>query len=167
MSKTTADQAKEALDTFNDLKKDIDKIKDSVDTAMNEASAATKKFEGATTAVKEMTQAIMLHEMSLRKLYMGYTAQSILSDALIRYMAGYEKGDYLKEMEKVAEKGGDVQLADMEIKNKDFDVRRLSDIAQEIADAQAKATEDAKKMRDLSESTIVAPDGKPVLRVVK
>ena len=166
MSKTHTDQLKEAVETFDSIKDELQTLKSRLSDVGDDASKALKQFEGAEKAVKEMTSAIMLHEVALRKLYMGYTSHSIIADALIRYMAGYEKGDYTKELEKAAD-GNDIQLKDLEIKNSAFDVQRLSDIAQEIADAQADANEKQRKMRELSESTIVAPDGKPVLKVIK
>lgn len=167
MSKTHTDQLKEAIETFETIKENINTLRSRVSDVETNSNKALKQGEGVETAIKEMTSAIMLHEVALRKLYMGYTSHSIIADALIRYMAGYEKGDYTKEIEQVAENGEQIQLKDLAIKNPDFNVQRLSDIAQEIADSQAEANEKQRKIRELSETTIVAPDGKPALRVIK
>jgi hypothetical protein len=146
----------------------LDNLSTRVGEIDNSCRENDKELEGVRTAFKELSSAIVMHEMAIRKLYIGYTSQSILADALVRYMAGYEEGDYLNEVQKVKDSGRGPELQDLLAKNPQFDGARLAAIAKEIASVQAEEHAKAKAEADEAQtSKILAPNGKPVLKLVK
>jgi hypothetical protein len=108
-----------------------------------------------------------MREVAIRNLYIGYLSQKVLTDTLVRYMAGYKAGDFRKECEKMAESSTPAELQDLLISDPNFDIARFAAIAEEINQVMSEERKAKQQAEELAQKTIVAPDGKPALRIVK
>ena len=95
----------------------------------------------------------------------------VMNEALPRYMAGYVKGDYQKEIEarQNADPNSDALLLD---KGNDFDQPRFKDVVGDVAQfIMATRAEAMRKQQEEATPKIVVPGGaatnKPTIRLVK
>lgn len=152
---------------IQELKDQVAKMNERLGEVDNRSRESAEENGRFRTAFSEFTQGITIHEIAIRKLYMGQTSNNLIIDALMRYLAGYKAGDYLAEREKVKTSGKEATIVDMATRDPNFDGERFQAILQEISDYESEQAKIAKAERKASETQILAPNGQPALRVIK
>ena len=143
---------------------DIKKIAD-LETKVRESEERVKDMEDA---MEGMYAGLMNLEKSLKGLFLSSISSQIMEETITRYMAGYEQGDYTKEIE-MAQNGDAKSPSEFKllIKDKGFDQARFNALAEEIGrlmiEMRSKAAQEAAAKKAVPAGpTLIGLDGKPL-----
>ncbi len=156
------------------LKKDHERLVE-VDNSLRKLSTDsevfTKNTEESLLAIEETIESI---GTIVQRLFMTTTAQAIMLEAITRYVAGYEVGDYAKEIETNAQTAEGDKARNYAIidKGTGFDSARfmgilaeVSTVMREVEMQKVKAAQ--ARQKEAQAATIVTPGAKPGLRIVQ
>jgi len=149
------------------LKYDVESLGKRISDVDNMARKDNTTLEDLNTAFTEHARALRYIAMQMQELIIGYHSQSFMSDTMIRYLAGYEKGDYRAEVAKFTSENRKPELTDLLVKDPKFDVERFDAIAQEIAEVEKEAAQARAEQMKAEKSAIVQPNGKPAIQIVR
>jgi hypothetical protein len=160
MPELTVEQAQELIEGLKKRVADID----------NQVRVHDSAITDIQPALEDMSHSLEILNVAMQNLFFTQSQDQILIETVVRYLAGYKKGDFESEMKTVNEQieaGKEPEGFTVRSKN-DFDAALFYDLAQEIgtqfaetrkkkmAQAKAKyAEEEAKKVR------------KPTIQIVK
>lgn len=129
-----------------DLQDTIEKVRN-LGTHLNSVDDMTtnhkKMLEEVGPALAETERSLEIMNVALQNLFYNQSNDQILIETVVRYMAGYQPGDFTKEMETVSQseqEGKEPEGFTVQPKN-DFDSKRFYAIAEDIASC-------LKQMRD-------------------
>lgn len=133
----------------------------------NQVRVNIEKLTDMEDAVEAMYAGILNLEKSLKGLFLSSISSQIMEETITRYLAGYEKGDYIKEIEMA--QNGDAKAPSefrLLIKDKGFDQVRFNELAEEVGklmiEMRAKAAQQSAQKSAAASSKIVGLDGKPM-----
>lgn len=121
-------------------------------------------------AIDDISHSLEILNVAMQNLFFTQSQDQILIESLVRYLAGYKKGDFEKEMEVVnaqIDAGAEPEGFTVKPKN-DFNANDFYDLAQEIgtqfAQVRKKKIEQAKQKHANEEAKKLK---KPTIQIVK
>lgn len=151
--------------TLESVAKDLSEITAQVGSLKDRLAQVDNQSRGNDSALREIVpsldethKSLEVLNLAMQNLFYTQSHDQIIIEAVVRYMAGYQQGDFTKEMETVSDQlaaGQEPEGFVIKPRN-DFDTKRFYDIAEEIgaslkqmrekklAESRAKAIEDQK-----------------------
>lgn len=132
--------------TIEDIQKKIDEQKELIASLSkrlgeldNHSRVSDSSFEEIDGALKESSETLQVLNMAMQNLFYTQSQDQILIETMVRYFAGYEVGDFTKEMAVLSEqidKGQEPEGFTVKPRN-DFNATRFYDLAKEIGETFA------------------------------
>ena len=155
----------EILEQVKTLEKRVAEIDNSVRT--HDTTITNEIIPG----MKEVSDSLQILNIALQNLFWTQSSGQVLVETVVRYFAGYQVGDFTKEIGEVSEKmvAGEQVGDGFKAKPKnDFDINRFYDLAEEIdtvyKDLKAKRVEVLHKEHADEEAAKLR---KPKIEIVK
>jgi len=105
----------------------------------NHSRATDSSFEEVQGALKESSETLGVLNMAMQNLFYTQSQDQILIETMVRYFAGYEVGDFTKEMATLSEQidnGQEPEGFTVKPRN-DFNAAKFYDLAKEIGETFA------------------------------